>query len=403
MRLAAVALMAGAGTVSAQSAQAQSRFSPAVRVDGEVISTWELDQRATFLTLLRAPGDVRALARDQLINEALQMRTAKAAGVTASEDEIKAGMDEFAARGSLSTDQLLQVLAQAGIDAQSFRAFVKAGVTWRDYLRQTIAPNVTVSEAEIDGAMAEAVAPAGRRVLLSEIVLPAGDPATRRASQQRAARLTGLDEKAFQDAALRFSAGKSRNNGGKMNWLDPATLPPNVAAAVRGLRPGQTTRPLPVENTIRLYYMRDRDEVKATKPVTEVEYAALQLPGGASRANLDAAEKIRARATSCDNLYPFARALEPEQLVRERVAESRLPAAYRAEIAKLDPGEISTALTSPTGAMVVLMVCARGNAVPRSLTRGAVEQKLKNKRITTLGQNALAEQRANAHIEILSN
>lgn len=380
-------------------AVAQGQFSAVARVDGNAITAYDLDQRQTFLTLLRAPGDVRSLALDQLINETIQMREAKKAGIIVDDEQITAGMEEFASRGELTAEQLLQLLAQAGIAAETFHDFVAAGVTWREYLRATFLPRVTISQADIDAAMAVAVPEPGTRVLLSEIVLPAGDPASRKASRARAEGLRNLDEKEFADTAMRFSIGPSRNNGGKMKWLDLTALPPAVGAAVRGLQPGDTSQIIDTEDSVRLYYLHDREEVDAGEPRTVVEYAALLLPGG----NAEDVTRIRAEATSCDDLYPIARGLAPEQLVRDTVQESQVPAAYAGELALLDPGEISSRVTTSSGAMTVLMLCSRGNELPRSLTREMVAEQLRNSRVTTLGQTFLDEQRANANIELLGN
>lgn len=391
--------MGAALLASLAPAQAQNRFSPAIVVDGAVISHYELSQRQAFLALLRAPGDIRQLAADQLINETIQMREAAKAGIAVDDAAVMAGMDEFAARGNLSAEQLLELFAQNGIAAETFRDFVTAGITWRDYVKQTFAPRVTISSADIDAAMAEAEAEPGLRVLLSEIVLPGANAATRKASRARADRLRDLDETGFGQAALRFSIGVSRNNLGKLKWIDITSLPPDAAAAVRGLQPGQTSRVIETDEDLRLYFLRDREEVKGGTPRTQVDYAALMLAGGQSEANRAEAARIRDRVTRCDDLYPIARALPPEQLVRETLPEAQVPGAYAAELALLDPGEISSRLTTSSGAMVVLMLCARGNETPRSLTRETVEEQLKTKRVGTLAQFFLDEKRANATIE----
>lgn len=380
---------------------AQGQFAPVARVDGEVISAYELDQRVAFLTLLRAPGDVRALALDQLINEKIELREAARIGLVPDADAVKAGMEEFAARGNLSADEFVQLLGQAGVAAETFRDFVSAGIVWRDYARAQVLPKVTISAADIDQALATAQPQPGLRFLLSEIVLPAPDPASRRASLARAKRLTGLDEAGFADAAMRFSVGASRNNKGKMNWLDVTALPADVGAAVRGLQPGQTSRIIETEQDVRVYFVRDREEVSSAKPATMVDYAALLLPGGESKANVGEVAQIRDRVTSCDDLYPIGRGLAPEQLLRETQAESQVPAPFGATLAALDPGEIGTALTA-NGSMAILMLCSRGNELPRSLTRDMVAEQLRNQRVGTAAQMLLDTLRANAHVEILT-
>ncbi|HCQ65296.1 MAG TPA: peptidylprolyl isomerase [Rhodobacteraceae bacterium] len=394
-------LVAGmALTLLAAPAGAQD-FTPAATVDGEVITVFELEQRQRFLTLLRAPGDVRTLAFDQLVNERLQVREAEKIGVTASEEAVDAGVEEFAARGNLTGDQFLQLLAQGGIAPESFRDFVAAGVTWREFVQANFGPMVSISKTEIAIAFGEAEPAAGLRVLLNEIALPAGDPATRRASQKRAERLVGLEEDAFREAAKRFSVARTRNDEGEMKWVDVSALPPAIGAAVRGLQPGQTTRALPVGEQIRIYYMREREEVKGGTPATVVDYAALLLAGGATDANLAAAAKIRADVTACDDLYPFGRALPPEQLIREQVREAAVPAPFGAELALLDPGEISTRVTTAGGALAVLMLCSRGNELPRSTTEEMVAAQLTSSRASAMAQSYLDELKANAQIEIL--
>lgn len=383
-------------------AQAQGQFTAVARIDGEVVTSYELTQRTRFLTVLGAPGDVRALAMDQLLNERLQLREAAIAGIAVDDAAIAAGMEEFAQRGGLDREQMLQFLAQSGIAEGTFRDFVRAGVIWREFSREVFLPKVSISNAEIEEAMARAEAEPGIRVLLSEIVLPAGDPASRKASQARAARLTGLDEEAFEDAAKRFSAGPSRNNGGRMNWADITALPPNVGAAVRGLRVGQTSRIVETADALRLYFVRDREEIAGGTPATMIDYAALLLPGGRSEANLAEARRIRERVTSCDDLYPIARALPPEQLVREEVVEAQVPAAYRATIDGLDRFEVGSTVTA-SGSFAVVMLCNRGNELPRSLTKEMVAEQLRNRRIGTMSQLFLEELRANATLEIIGN
>ncbi|GGD41738.1 peptidylprolyl isomerase [Sinisalibacter lacisalsi] len=403
-RLIALVLVAVIGlTLGLAPAQAQSQLRPIVRVDGMVITAFELSERQKFLSLLRAPGDVRALAIDQLINEKIQLREARLAGLVADEEAIKAGMEEFAQRGGLDAEQFLALLGQAGIDASTFRQFVTAGIIWRDFVRAELLPRVSISKAEVAAAAAKAEPEPGLRVLLSEIVLPAGDPASRRASMARAQRLTGLDEDEFTRAATRFSTGGSRNNGGKMKWVDITALPPAAGAAVRGLQPGQTSRIVESGEDLRIYFMRDREEVSGGTPRTVLDYAALLLPGGQSAANIEEVARIRARVTSCDDLYPIARGLPPEQLVREELPESQVPASYRAELDRLDPGEISSRVTTSSGAMAIVMLCARGNELPRSFTEEMIEDQLRNQRVSTMAQAFLDEKRANAFIETLGN
>ena len=76
-------------------------------------------------------------------------------------------------------------------------------------------------------------------------------------------------------------------------------------------------------------------------------------------------------------------------------------AVFGPELALLDPGEISTRLTTSNGAMVVLMLCQRGNELTKSTTEEAVGAQLRNQRVNAMAQAFIDEARANATIEIL--
>jgi HK97 family phage prohead protease len=57
-------------------------------------------------------------------------------------------MEEFAARGNMDVAQMIDALAQSGVSEQSFRSFVRAGITWRELTRARFAGRVSVSEDE---------------------------------------------------------------------------------------------------------------------------------------------------------------------------------------------------------------------------------------------------------------
>ena len=88
-------------------AQAQNQFKPAIKVNDKVITGFELSQRARMLQVFRSQGDPNTEARRQLIEERLKMDAAEANGILPSRDEVELGMEEFAARASMSTKQFL--------------------------------------------------------------------------------------------------------------------------------------------------------------------------------------------------------------------------------------------------------------------------------------------------------
>ena len=155
-------------------ALAQGLFDPVISVNRAAITAYELEQRERFLEILQRSSGMAQRARDSLIEDRLKMAAADRASIKLSAAQVTKAMEDFAGNANLDLDQLLATLAQSGVDAQTYRDFIKVGVTWRELVRARFAARSAPSEAEIDRALASAGAQGGVKVLLTEIVLPAG-------------------------------------------------------------------------------------------------------------------------------------------------------------------------------------------------------------------------------------
>ncbi|MGK7663221.1 peptidylprolyl isomerase [Marinovum sp. E06] len=325
---------------------AQGLFSPAIKVDEMVITNYEINQRMAFLEVLRAPGNPRDLAREQLIEDRLKLREAEALGITVSPEQIAAGMEEFAGRANLTADQLIAELSGLGVSAETFRDFVRAGVAWREVVRARFAGSAQVSEAEIDRALNAAGGGSSVRVLLAEIIMPA-PPAEAEAVMARAQRIARTTSEAeFAAAARQYSATATARSGGKLPWQQIEDLPPVLRPLVLELSPGEVTDPLAIPNAVALFQLRALEETEYAPPsYSAVEYAAYYMAGGRSEQTLAQAVGITARIDTCDDLYGVAKGQPEEVLDRSTLPPDQIPDDIAIELAKLDPGETSTALT----------------------------------------------------------
>jgi peptidyl-prolyl cis-trans isomerase SurA len=196
---------------------------------------------------------------------------------------------------------------------------------------------------------------------------------------------------AFQVYAQKYSAGPTAANGGQLDWLALSALPAPVAAAVRALKPGEMTDPLPVDGGIALYWLRDESEGPGKSlPAMDVDFARLIFPTGA------AAAEAAGRALRCGDLYPVARALGQTGMGRTTEAEAALPADLRAALASMDPGEVR--LTPVAGGVELLMLCDRTpqSTVPPS--RDAVKSQLANRKLMIMAEGWMQQMRSDAII-----
>lgn len=422
--LALAALTAAAAPAGSRAGE----FSPAVIVNDSAVTQYELDQRIRFLTILRAPGDPAAEAKKGLIDDRLRMQAAKAGGITVSDQQVAAGMAEFAGRANLDTEQFVQAIGEAGVAPETFRDFVKAGLAWREAVRARFAPKVAISEAEIDRAMSvPAQRGAGPRVLLSEILIPtSGGTAIEKRDFAEELAKTLSSESAFAAAARQHSAAPSRVNGGQVGWVPVTNLPPQVRQAIAGMANGQVSPPIPLGNAIAIVRLRGVEQGGEIAPANlTVDYAQFLIPGGHSPAALAEAGRIRGEVDTCDDLYRALKGVPAGTILRETRALSQVPGNIAAELAHLDDNEVSTALTSGD-ALVFLMLCKRSatladvalpvlsdataataDGIPaidptlgfgQGPSRAQVREELTNQRLGGLAEGWLAELKANAII-----
>ena len=159
-------------------------------------------------------------------------------------------------------------------------------------------------------------------------------------------------------------------------------MPPALTPLLLALAPGEVTRHLNIPNAVALFQLRDIEETaKPSRTYSEIEYAAYYMAGGRSPETLQQAANLKAQVDVCDDLYTYAKGQPDSVLDRETVTPSALPTDFALELAKMDAGEVSTALTRSDGqALVFLMLCGRtvdaGEGVTREQVAAAIRQRL---------------------------
>lgn len=378
---------------------AQNLFEPVLRVNDSVITSYELQQRERMLSVLNAPGNPAELAREQLIDDRLRLQAARSAGVVPSSEDVLDGMSEFAGRANLSREEFIDSLNSSGVATETFRDFVRAGLSWRLLVQARFAGRVNVSEDEIDRALG-ASGGSSVRVLLSELIMPA-PPQEAEAVRERAERISQTTSEAeFSAQARRYSATESRDAGGRLPWQNLEDLPPVLRPLVLALAPGEVTDPIPISNAVALFQLRGLEETGYTPPTyAAIEYAAYYMPGGRSQETLAQARVLESRVDRCDDLYGVAKGQPEDVLERQALPPAEIPTDIAFELSKLDPGEVSTALTRSDGqTLVFLMLCGRTAEMNEDVDREQFAMGLRNQRLDSLSESYLSQLRADARI-----
>ena len=376
-------------------AQAQGLFDPVISVNRAAITAYELEQREQFLEILQRSSGMAQRARDDLIEDRLKMAAADRSGIKLSGAQLLSAMNEFAANANLELEQLLETLAQSGVDEQTYRDFIMVGVTWRELIRARFAARSAPSEAEIDRALASAAAQGGVKVLLTEIVLPAGSAEELNSARQTAERLGRISSTAdFSEQARRLSVAQSRVNGGRLEWANMSDLPDGLRPIISGLRPGQITTPLEVPNAVVMFQLRDVAETTAQSPeISAIEYAHLKGPA-------DAVKAATQMADTCDDFYGAAKDDPSLSLTIRSESPDQMSQALSLRLMGLDKNEIDEmpAAAAAGDHAEIVMLCARVYAALEDVSRGQVADNLRSARISSLADGFLAELRASADI-----
>lgn len=415
LRMGAIGLMLWGGTaILPAAAQDGGLFAPRMVINGHTVTNFEVEQRMLFLRALRAPGDPEKEALKALMRDRLAAQAAEDAGISVTAEQVSEGLTEFASRANLTAEQFTAALADEGVAPETFRDFVANGILWREVVRTKFGPQIRISEAQIDRALAENAKTSQVRVLLSELILPVqGQDVTPVLDQARALRAEATGG-AFASAARQFSAAPSAAQGGRLDWMEVTNLPPAIASQVLTLSPGEVSDPIVVPQAVVLFQLNGISDVASAMPTqVEVEYAQFALPP-----NLDPAS-VQAQVDGCGDLYPLARGLPAEQLRVTRQMMGAVPQDIGLELARLDAGE--SVLRQRAGYTELLMLCLRtgipdadpaaaaeipvtteeGEAAEEAplVDREAVRNRLGNAQLTAMAEAYMEELRSEAIIE----
>jgi peptidyl-prolyl cis-trans isomerase SurA len=124
---AAMIMVAGAPTGMAYAQQALAI------VNGEPITELEIEQRSRLTELAKQKKPTRDEVIDELRKEKLRVLEAKKFGVEVADSEVDDAYAAMASRMRRTPEQLTDALAKAGINADTLKHRIRAGIAWQRY------------------------------------------------------------------------------------------------------------------------------------------------------------------------------------------------------------------------------------------------------------------------------
>ena len=110
-------------------------FAQDLVVDGQRITTDDIDQRARLDQLVTQKTPTRDEVIDELRQEAHRMQEMSWRGIVPSDAEVDAHFGNLAARVHMTPDQMTEMLARQGIDARALKRRIRADIVRAQYVR----------------------------------------------------------------------------------------------------------------------------------------------------------------------------------------------------------------------------------------------------------------------------
>ncbi|WP_086608950.1 peptidylprolyl isomerase [Erythrobacter donghaensis] len=386
-------------------------------VNGFVITGTDIDQRVALVTSASdAPISDEEMLRlrvqvlRNLIDETLKIQAAAASEMAVKREEVEQTYSQLAGQNfGGDTKKMDEYLASIGSSAASLKRQIEGEVAWENLLRRNVIPFVNISAEEVNEAlkrMNEAKGTDEYRV--GEIYLSA-------TTENRAQKLANAQQimqqlqqgGSFVAYARQFSEASHSVVGGDLGWLRIGQLPPQLAAAVRTMQPGQLQGPIEIPGGFSIVYLINKRQVLMADPneaILNLKQISINFAPGTTQEQAEA--RVEEFGTfleglrGCADADAGAKAIGAEVVTNDQIKAANLPEQLRAIILGLQIGQATPPFGGLQEGVRVLMVCGRDDPVDAGAPSfAAVMDQMEEERVGKRAQRFLRDLRNDAYIE----
>ena len=385
-------------------ATAQNAEGVAAIVNDQVISTFDVRQRATLLLVsagMQPTPELQQRARAQalrdLVDERLQVEEARRFEISIEAAQIDRRIADLARQNQSTPEQFAAQLAGAGVSISTLRAQIQADIAWQRLISGMYGSRVRISEVEVTDTQERIAANATRpQYQISEIFLPAESEQEFAEMEQGGMRLLEQMQRGapFPMVARQFSQAPSAAAGGDIGWIAAPELAPELQPIADRLQPGQVSLPVRTRNGVYIIAMRDR---RAGAPTGATSIASLrQIVAPIARQS--ALERVQRRVDGCGNLdREVANVQGATVLDLGQTQESELSPAIRDRIAGVQTGR-ATPIVVDGDQVNIIIVCTRQTGGAGLPSREEISERLREQELTMLADRYLRNLRREATI-----
>lgn len=420
--LSVLALTAGLFAASWASAQPLDRI--AAVVDEDIILQSELDRAVANIRAQYAarstqlpPDDVlQRQVLERLILVKLRTARAEATGVRVAEEEVDAAVSGIARQNRLTDEQLRSQLAAEGISYSEFRSSLRDEILTQRLRQRFAQSRVSVSEAEVDAALATQ-GDGGQQYRLAHILvaLPEGATAEQIATGERKIEgvksLLDRGEMAFSAAAARYSDSPNALDGGDLGWRTLDQIPASFGPMIRGMSPGQMIGPIRGPSGFQLIQLVEVREAEGAGSTTQYQARHILIRTGDGATTTDTAAKtrldtLRARLAGGADFAALAREFSEDEGSKANGGDlgwfgrDDFGPDFGGQVAALADGGVSEPFRTQAGWHIVQRVGSRQAEAGDSDRRERVREAIGQRKLEDEWNRYMREMRGEAYIDI---
>ncbi|MCC3304866.1 peptidylprolyl isomerase [Sneathiella sp. HT1-7] len=379
-------------------------------VNDEIISGYDLNQRIALTILLSGFPDTQE-TRQQLINptvarlidDRLKMQEAARFNISVSDEQVFEAISFLEKNNGMEPGQIDRMLQQGNVDIETILAQVRANLTWNRVIQERIMTRITISDEEVESVQQRLENNKGKsEYLLSEIYLPVESNTPETQVRNAVADLVSQlrSGASFQRAAAQISQGATAASGGSIGWVLEDEVPPEIAAVLPSLRPGEVSDPIRTTDGYYILLVQQSRKILDTDP-DDVTFDITQIvvPAGSGENSDAATQKNLASAISnviegCEQLPDLLTELNSSDsgnIGRLRLGD--MPDHIKEILKDMDTGDVSEPYQDED-LYRIFVVCDRDDPQARSNDPNEIRKEILIRR---------AENRARGYLQDIHN
>jgi len=393
-------------------------------VNEDVILQSELDRAVRNISAQYAKNPEKLPPHDVLERQVVErlvlvrLEAARAAenGIHVSDQEVDAAIANIARQNNMSEDQMRAQLAQQGQPFAEFRDSIRDEITTQR-LRQSFAQSrISVSDAEVDAALASQASDQQYHLANILVALPEGaTPEQIATGQKKIEGVKDLIDKGSMDfnaAAVRYSDAQNALEGGDLGWRSLDEIPTAFANTIRTLQPGQVFGPVRGASGLQLVKLVEVRNASQAGPQMATQYNARHIlirsgPGEMTEEQAKAKiDTLAARLAGGADFQALAR--ENSQDINSApkggdlgwFAEDAYGADFGSQVAALQDGQVSAPFKTSAGWHIVQRVGTRQADVGSENRRAQVRESIGQRKLEDEWNRYLREMRGEAYVDI---